>query len=103
LKILTKAFLPLLGVFLLAAFPGSSKGDVSNQDGVIPVYSYRIVNTFPHDQEAFTQGLVFDRGVLYEGTGLRGRSELRKVEIPSGKVLKRSKLPGRFFGEGITI
>ena len=98
-----KGFLLLLGVLLSAAFPEASKGGVSNQERVIPVYSYRIVNTFPHDREAFTQGLVFDRGTLFEGTGLRGRSELRKVAIQSGKVLKRSKLPGRFFGEGITI
>lgn len=71
--------------------------------GNIPVYSYRVVNTFPHDREAFTQGLVYDRGALYEGTGLRGRSELRKIELPGGQVLRRLKLPGRFFGEGITI
>jgi glutamine cyclotransferase len=103
LKIFIKAFLLLLGVSLPTAFPDTSKGDVSKQDRIIPVYSYRIVNTFPHDQDAFTQGLVFDHGVLYEGTGLRGRSELRRVAIPSGKVLKRIKLPGRFFGEGITI
>ncbi len=102
-KFIFKIFLLLLGVSLPTAFPETSQGDVSNQERNIPVYSYRIVNTFPHDREAFTQGLVFDRGVLYEGTGLRGRSELRKVAIPSGKVLKRSKLPGRFFGEGITI
>jgi glutamine cyclotransferase len=102
-KISIHGFLFLFGVFLTAAFPETSKGEVSNQNRIIPVYSYRIVKTFPHDQEAFTQGLVFDHGVLYEGTGLRGRSELRKVAIPSGKVLKRIKLPGRFFGEGITI
>jgi glutamine cyclotransferase len=102
-NIFIKGSLLLFGVILSQAFPEISKGDVSNQKRIIPVYSYRIVNSFPHDREAFTQGLVFDDGVLYEGTGIRGKSELRKVEIPSGKVLKKIKLQGRFFGEGITI
>ena len=66
-------------------------------------WTYEIVNTFDHDPNAFTQGLAFAEGVLYEGTGLNGRSELRKVELKTGKVLQSHKLPDRFFGEGITI
>jgi len=66
-------------------------------------WTYEIVNTFDHDPAAFTQGLVFEDGLLYEGTGLNGRSELRKVELKTGKVLQSHKLPDRFFGEGITI
>lgn len=66
-------------------------------------WTYKIVNTFPHDQSAFTQGLVIENGVLYEGTGIPGRSELRKVELETGKVLQRYKLPDQYFGEGITI
>jgi glutamine cyclotransferase len=66
-------------------------------------WTYEIVNTFDHDPNAFTQGLVFEDGVLYEGTGLNGRSELRRVELETGKVLQSHKLPDRFFGEGITI
>jgi glutamine cyclotransferase len=66
-------------------------------------WTYKIVNTFHHDREAFTQGLVFEDGVLYEGTGIPGRSELRKVELETGKVLQRVKLPDQYFGEGITI
>ncbi len=68
-----------------------------------PLYTYRVVNVYPHDPKAFTQGLVFDGGFLYEGTGLHGQSTLRKVEIKTGKVLKRFELPSRFFGEGITV
>ena len=68
-----------------------------------PVYTYTIVNTYPHDQGAFTEGLVFDNGVLYEGTGLNGQSHLRKVELTTGKVLQDRALPDQFFGEGITI
>lgn len=66
-------------------------------------WTYRVVNTFAHDPKAFTQGLVFEDGFLYEGTGLNGRSELRKVELETGNVLKTYKLPDEFFGEGITV
>jgi glutamine cyclotransferase len=66
-------------------------------------WTYKVVSTFAHDPKAFTQGLVFEDGFLYEGTGLNGRSELRKVELETGNVLKTYKLPDEFFGEGITI
>ncbi len=66
-------------------------------------YGYKIVNTFAHDPNAFTQGLVWDNGYLYEGTGLAGRSTLRKVELESGKVVQSINLPVKYFGEGITI
>ncbi|MDX1488374.1 MAG: glutaminyl-peptide cyclotransferase, partial [Acidiferrobacterales bacterium] len=68
-----------------------------------PRYSYRVINVYPHDTNAFTQGLAFDGGFLYEGTGLYGQSTLRKVELKTGKVIKRYELPPRFFGEGITV
>jgi len=66
-------------------------------------WTYKVVNAFGHDPKAFTQGLVFEDGFLYEGTGLNGQSELRKVELETGKVLQSYKLPHEFFGEGITI
>ncbi|MDP1853186.1 MAG: glutaminyl-peptide cyclotransferase [Candidatus Omnitrophota bacterium] len=66
-------------------------------------YSYKIVNIYPHARDAFTQGLVFEDGILYEGTGLNGRSSLRKVDLKSGNVLNIHKLPDEFFGEGITV
>lgn len=69
----------------------------------VPVYSYEVVNVFKHDSRAFTQGLAFDGGYLYESTGQRGRSELRKVELKSGKVLEERKLADEYFGEGLTI
>lgn len=68
-----------------------------------PVYSYKIVNVYPHDPSAFTQGLVFADGVLYEGTGLRGASRLRQVELTTGDVLQEYRLPAQYFGEGITL
>ncbi len=67
-----------------------------------PVYGYVVENTYPHDPEAFTQGLIYADGVLYEGTGLYGESSLRKVELETGTVLKRHDLPAQYFGEGIT-
>jgi len=68
-----------------------------------PLLGYRIVNTYPHDPRAFTQGLVFADGVLYEGTGLRGQSGLRKVDLKTGNILRVRQLSAHFFGEGITI
>ncbi len=74
----------------------------SNSD-TLATWTCKIVNTFDHDPAAFTQGLVFEDGFLYEGTGLNGRSELRKVELETGNVLQSHKLPDSLFGEGITI
>lgn len=69
----------------------------------LPVHGYEVVATFPHDPNAFTQGLVFHDGALYEGTGRNGESSLRQVDLASGEVLKRQNLNSRYFGEGITI
>jgi glutamine cyclotransferase len=68
-----------------------------------PRYGYTVVRSFPHDPKAFTQGLEYFDGFLYEGTGLKGRSALRKVELESGKVVQEEKLHPQYFGEGITI
>jgi len=65
--------------------------------------SYEIIDKYPHDPEAFTQGLIWHDGLLYEGTGLYGRSSLRQVDLKTGIVLKKISLPAEFFGEGITI
>lgn len=75
----------------------------STPSALIPVYTYKVINTYPHAINAFTQGLVFDDGFIYEGTGLLGRSTLRKVSLETGKVLKFKWLADNFFGEGITI
>jgi glutaminyl-peptide cyclotransferase len=68
-----------------------------------PVYGYRIIHVYPHDRNAFTQGLEYRGGFLYEGTGLNGRSSLRKVDLESGKVVQESRLDSKYFGEGITL
>lgn len=64
---------------------------------------YTILNVFPHDTAAFTQGLEFHKGVLLESTGLEGRSSLRKVDLKSGKPTTVKKLDNALFGEGITV
>jgi glutamine cyclotransferase len=69
----------------------------------IPIYTYSVVRSYPHDPDAFTQGLAFDAGMLYEGTGIEGRSSLRLVELETGRVLRLHELSDRYFGEGITV
>ena len=66
-------------------------------------YTYEVVKVYPHDRNAFTQGLVIEEGVLYEGTGLYGKSTLRRVELETGEVTQLYSLSGDLFGEGITI
>lgn len=78
-------------------------GHAAERDSAPAVYGYEIVNTYPHDPGAFCQGLAIDGGHLYEGTGERGRSTLRKVELETGRVLQQVSLDRRFFGEGITV
>jgi glutamine cyclotransferase len=68
-----------------------------------PVYTYRVVRTYPHDAEAFTQGLEYLDGFLYEGTGLNGRSSIRKVKVETGDVVQQRAVGREHFGEGITV
>ncbi len=66
-------------------------------------YDYRVLATYPHDPEAFTQGLTYVAGYLYESTGLYGRSGIRRVELETGAVLQSKDLPDYYFGEGIAV
>lgn len=79
--------------------PNNSSNKISTD---VPVYGYEIVNVYKHDPKAFTQGLVFHDGVFYESDGQYGESNLRKVEIESGKVLQKIDLPDEVFAEGLT-
>jgi glutaminyl-peptide cyclotransferase len=63
---------------------------------------YQVVHVYPHDPNAFTQGLVYVDGHLYESTGLNGRSSIRMVDLPTGRVLQKYDLPQEYFGEGLT-
>jgi glutaminyl-peptide cyclotransferase len=84
----------LFGFFALGA---------QSQPIQIPTHACEIINTYPHDPAAFTQGLVFHDGHLYEGTGRYGQSTIRKVDLTTGTVLQKVNLEYRYFGEGITI
>ncbi|MEO9815598.1 MAG: glutaminyl-peptide cyclotransferase [Flavobacteriaceae bacterium] len=67
------------------------------------IYTYDIVNTFPHDPLAYTQGLEFNNGILYESTGKKGASTVRKINFETGEILQKTDLDKTVFGEGITL
>src|SRR5437899_2088955 len=77
----------------------AAQGDAAS----LPLYGYAVVHAYPHDRNAFTQGLQYLDGVLYEGTGLNDRSSIRRVKLETGEVLQKRDIPGQYFGEGITI
>jgi glutaminyl-peptide cyclotransferase len=66
-------------------------------------YTFKIIRDYPHDPAAFSQGLVYHDGFFYEGTGLNGRSQLRKVRLETGEVVQHVDLPAEYFGEGIAV
>lgn len=66
-----------------------------------PVYTYDVVHVWPHNRDAFTEGLVYFKGDLLESTGLNGQSSLRRVDLKTGKVLQRVEVPSQYFGEGL--
>lgn len=83
---------------------GNRNGNtVATKPAALPVYTYEIVKAYPHDPKAFTQGLVFRDGFLYESTGQEGHSSLRKVELATGKVLQKFDLAREIFAEGLAI
>ena len=67
------------------------------------IYTYKVINTFPHDQNAYTQGLEFYKDTLYESTGQYGNSSLRKTNFETGEILKKVNLADRYFGEGLSV
>ncbi|MFA6372631.1 MAG: glutaminyl-peptide cyclotransferase [Methanothrix sp.] len=94
----------ITAVLLLAAMLFAAQGSSRFVEAdAIPVLGYQIVNVYPHSSLAFTQGLVYDEGVLYEGTGLYGRSSLLRVDLETGRVLVQTRLESTLFGEGVAI
>ncbi|MEO8592096.1 MAG: glutaminyl-peptide cyclotransferase [Candidatus Solibacter sp.] len=87
-------------VTLAALLATCACGPATQAEG-IPEYTYQIVHVYPHDPQAFTQGLVYQDGVFYEGTGLDGFSSIRKVKVETGEVLQKRDVPEQYFGEGI--
>ncbi len=96
----------ILFVFILEFRP-TQTSDETPPNGEIPTdayyYTYNVTNTYPHDGKAYTQGLVYENGALYEGTGRWGHSSLRKVQLETGEITQIHELSNQYFGEGITI
>jgi glutaminyl-peptide cyclotransferase len=90
----TTLTLVVLGVVGAAALP---------RGRALPIDKVRVIARFPHDAQAFTQGLVIHQGVLYEGTGLKGQSSLREVDLPTGRPIRLQPLHPDYFGEGIAV
>jgi glutamine cyclotransferase len=86
-----------------AAPPGTPANTTHGSSAAVPVYGYEVVNTFPHDAQAFTQGLIFQDGALVESTGLEKHSTLRRVELQTGKVSQKVDVSPYFFAEGMTL
>src|SRR5882724_1644323 len=99
----------LMLVFSLTGFACQSgtvatlPGDKTPGNERVPIYGYEVVHVWPHDPDAFTQGVVFHDGKLLESTGEVGRSSLRRVELETGKVLQKVDVPEPYFAEGITL
>jgi glutaminyl-peptide cyclotransferase len=83
-----------VGLLWRVAWPGTA-------DAAVPVYGYDIVHTYPHDTSAFTEGLFYLDGYLYESTGLEQHSSIRKVRLETGEVVQKRDVPPQYFGEGI--
>jgi glutamine cyclotransferase len=94
------------GTEVFGAEPTTVAAEVSkatNAAAKATIYSYEVVNAWPHDPKAFTQGLVYLNGVLLESTGLNGQSSLRKVDLKTGEVLKKVEVPAAYFAEGLAV
>ena len=90
----------------LVALPGTgvvAARASARQAGSVPVYGYKVVRSYPHDRQAYTQGLVYHDGMMYEGTGLNGRSSIRRIRLETGEVLQIRPLGEQYFGEGIAV
>ena len=102
-----------IGLFLLLiALSSCTNGTNSNVNGIgnpstptgpVPKYGYEILNIYPHDSNAFTQGLILVGGKLLESTGQEGSSSLRSVELATGNILKKIDVPPPYFAEGMTV
>jgi glutaminyl-peptide cyclotransferase len=100
--------LRIIGVAALAVsatlvVQAQAPGNIPPVTSKSPKSGYTVVRSYPHDPKAFTQGLEFVGGFLYEGTGQKGRSAVRKIELETGKVVQEERLHAQYFGEGITI
>lgn len=105
MKLVFHPFDVVLLFLFLQAFPAGAGEVVSKpmHPGGACFFTYKVIRSYPHARDAFTQGLVYADGFLYEGTGLYGRSTLRMVKLSSGDVVKKMPLAPSFFGEGVAV
>jgi len=92
-----------IGVAVVNVAPAAPQTAGGKTTTAVPVYRYKVVRSYPHDRQAFTQGLVYLNGFFYEGTGQLGQSTIRKVRVETGEVLQIRPIDARYFGEGIVI
>lgn len=97
------AAIMLAAAAVLAPSPPLDAAQARKPSVSVPVYRYKVVRSYPHDRQAYTQGLLYQDGVFYEGTGLNGRSSIRKVRVETGEVLQVRALDQQYFGEGIVV
>ena len=95
---LLTASLPIIWAMMLN---GCAEANPLLNPSALPIYDYEVINRYPHDDKAFTQGLFYDDGYIYESTGFWTTSSIRKAELETGKVLQQENLPDELFGEGI--
>jgi glutamine cyclotransferase len=94
----------IVGLAVMAGAAGAmSASSAQQRSSKAPVSGYQVVKVYPHDRQAFTQGLQYVDGLLYEGTGQHGQSGIRKVKLETGEVLQHQPLDAKYFGEGITV
>lgn len=106
LVFMKRAYLAAVLLIVAVLLAGGVWAVLLNREGQtsgVKLYTYSVVKTYPHDSSAFTEGLVFDNGVLYESTGIYGSSSLRRVALDNGSVLQEVLLPADYFGEGLTV
>jgi glutamine cyclotransferase len=102
-ELLSSSRLAVLGCVLASLSWSPAPGRVHAQvsQGAAPVDTYRVINSYPHDPQAYTQGLIYRDGFLYESTGLRGSSSLRRVRLETGEVLQQRRVDQAHFAEGL--
>lgn len=95
----------LFSAIILAGLVACKNGEEEPEvkPAVLPTIGHSFMNTYPHDTSSFTEGLLIYKGVLYESTGLNGRSRIMKIDLKTGKILDSMALDPKYFGEGIVI
>ena len=109
MKVLSRILLFCIGIVFVSCGKkepspqSNSSSNLSQAQSPVVQYTYDVVNVYPHDPTAFTEGLQYYKGDLYESTGLEGQSSMRRVELATGKVLQKTDVDPKYFGEGFVI